>query len=93
MKTLSKEDYTDYAIRLHSDKWPKSLKVLNPYRSIATIFADKNGNPEVVLWWGGGFMHWGVAIGMENMQISHSAFRDYSAYKLPVEPGVYVWFE
>jgi len=91
LKSLNKEDYTDHAGRLHSDKWPKSLKVLNPGK--ATLAMDENVNPEIVLWWGGGIQHWGVAIGTESMQISHSAYRDYISYKLPVEPGVYVWFE
>jgi hypothetical protein len=90
LKTLSKEDYVDYGERLSSEEWPKSLKVLNPNRP--HVSTDENGNPKVRLMWGGGFLgHWGLEIGMENMKIPPSDFSQYGEYRLPVEPGVYVW--
>jgi hypothetical protein len=92
LKTLSKEDYTDHAIRLPVDKWSKSLKVLNPDR--VYLSTDENDNPKVRLMWGSGFLgHWGVEIGMEDMEIPPSDFSQWGEYRIPLEPGAYVWHE
>ena len=72
-----------------SIEWPKSLKVFNP--SYVYLGLDKNRNPQVSLTWGGPFAHWGVVIGMEDMGIPPSDLSQYGEYRLPVEPGVYVW--
>jgi len=89
MRTLDKEDYDVHGDRLHPDKWPKSLEVLKPPR--VNLYADDNGNPTVRIVWGGGFFHWGVEIGMEDMVIPPSDFNQMDEYWLLVEPGVYVW--
>ncbi|MCJ7673706.1 MAG: hypothetical protein MUO33_00970 [Sedimentisphaerales bacterium] len=101
LKTLSKEDCTGETIRLGYDSypfkskwpdsidWPKSLKVFNP--GYIELDLDENGNPKVRLTWGGPPGHWGVEIGMKDMEIPASDFSQYGEYRLPVEPGVYVW--
>jgi len=88
-KTLSKKDCIDN--RILSDKWPESLRELNP--KYVFFSTDENGNPKVRLTWGSGFGHWGVEIGMEDMKIPPSDFSQYGEYRLPLEPGVYVWHE
>jgi len=87
LKTVSKEDYSDY---LPYDKWPDSLKVLNPVG--AALSEDENGNPNVSVILGGSLPEWGLVIGPEDMKISSSAFRHYRKYRLPLEPGAYVWY-
>jgi hypothetical protein len=91
LKTLSKEDYADYGERLSSEEWPKSLKAFNPH--YVRVDLDENGNPKVRLTWGGALAHWGVEIGMEDMEIPPSDFSRWGEYRLPLERGVYVWHE
>lgn len=87
LKTVSKKDYTDY---LHPKEWPESLKVLNPVG--AALWEDEHGNPNVRVILGGSLPEWGLVIGMNDMEISSSSFRHYRSYKLPLEPGAYVWY-
>ncbi|MBW7990252.1 MAG: hypothetical protein FVQ84_09590 [Planctomycetes bacterium] len=89
MRTLDKEDYDESGVRLPRDEWPKSLKVLKP--PSVDLYTDDNGNPKVRIVWGGGFFHWGVEIGMEDMVIPPSDFNHMDEYWLLVETGVYVW--
>ena len=90
LNTLSKEHYTDSDGYIPYDELPKSLKILNSVR--VNVYADENGNPKVRIFWGGGAIgHWGVVIGMKDMKILPSDFSQYGEYRLPVEPGVYVW--
>lgn len=103
LRTLSKEDCTGEYIPLStgsspserhwpdSHEWPKSLKVSCPGYVILDL--DENHNPKVRLTWGGPFGHWGVEIGMEDMEIPPSDFRRYGEYRLPLERGAYVWHE
>lgn len=95
LKMLSKEehDYTEFnAVRIPSNKWSKSLKALKPGR--VNLLADENGNPKFRLMWGSGAMgHWGVDIGMRNMKTPPSDFSQWGEYRLPVEPGMYVWWQ
>jgi len=57
------------------------------------LSADENDNAKVRLMWSYGHIvgHWGVEIGAENMKIPPSDFSMYGEYRLPVEPGVYVF--
>ena len=73
------------------DEWPEPLKVLKPGKIFLSM--DENGNAKVRLVWGSSPIegHWGVEIGAENMKIPPSDFSMYGEYRLPVEPGVYVW--
>jgi len=87
--TLDKEDYNDFGVRLPRNEWPKSLRVLNPPG--INLFADENGNPSVRIVWGGGFFHWGVVIGMEDMATPPLNINEWAECWLPVEDGVYVW--
>jgi len=89
LKTLDKEDYDEHGDSLHPDKWPKSLTAVKP--GAVLLSADKNGNPQISIAWGGGFFHWGVSIGMEDMEIPPSDFRKSAGCWLLVEPGVYVY--
>ena len=103
LRTLSKEDCTGKTIDLFSDsdsfksywpdsiKWPKSLKVFNP--RYVNLDLDENANPKVRLEWGSALGHWGVEIGMEDMEIPPSDFSRYGEYRLPLQPGAYVWHE
>lgn len=88
LKRRGKEEPTGDAVRFISYGWPKSVKVLKP--RYVNFDLDENGNPKVRLTWGGGFGHWGVEIGMEDMEIPPSDFSQFGEYRLPLEPGVYV---
>lgn len=72
-------------------EWPESLKVFNPH--YVKLDLDENKNPMVSLTWGGPFAHWGVVIGMEDMEIPPSDLSRYGEYRLPLKSGVYVWHE
>ena len=93
LKTLDDEDYDNsYTDFSHNrSEWPESLRSLKPGRIF--LSADENGNAKVRLMWGSSPIegHWGVEIGAENMKIPPSDFSMYGEYRLPVEPGVYVW--
>ena len=92
--TLSKDDYnsSSHYNPIPPSKQPKSLKVLK--HGAVHLLADENGNPKVRSHWGGGlFGHWGFEIGMVDMEIPPSNFSHNGEYRLPVEPGVYVWRE
>jgi len=101
--TLNKKDCTGRYILLSSSsipfmrnwsdsrRWPKSLKLFNPGSVILDL--DENGNPKVRLEWGAALGHWGFEIGMEDMEIPPSDFRYHGEYRLPLEPGAYVWCE
>lgn len=91
LRTLSKEDCAGNVIRIPSERWPKSLKIFLPAH--VNLDLDKNGNPKVRFTWGSGFGHWGFEIGMEDMEIPPSDFSLYGEYRLPLEPGAYVWHE
>ena len=83
------DSYNGY-IRNRSE-WPEPLRKLKPGRIFLSM--DKNENPKVRLGWGSSPIegHWGIEIGAENMEIPPSDFSMYGEYRLPVEPGVYVW--
>ena len=103
LKTLSKEDCNGKTIDIHSYsspfkskwpdsiEWPKSLKVFNP--GYVNLDLDENSHPKIRLTWGAALGHWGVEIGMEDMKIPPSDFSRWGEYRLPLEPGVYVWHE
>jgi hypothetical protein len=103
LKTLSRKDCNGETMDLFSDagslksywpdklEWPRSLKVFNPH--YIELSMDENGNPRIRLTWGGPFGHWGIEIGMEDMEIPPSDLSQYGEFRLAVEPGVYVWHE
>jgi len=103
LRTLNKEDCTGGYININPDwsffkrKWPgsikcpRSLKVFKP--NYVNLGLDENGNPKVRLEWGAALGHWGFEIGMEDMEIPPSDFRFHGEYRLPLEPGAYVWCE
>jgi hypothetical protein len=103
LRTLNKKDCTGSYILLSSSsipfmrnwpdsrRWPKSLKLFNPGSVILDL--DENDNPKVRLEWGAALGHWGFEIGMEDMEIPASDFSRYGEYRLPLEPGAYIWYE
>ena len=91
LQTLSKEDYTVENVRIPPDEWPNSLKVLDPDPTSVYLWTDKNGNPKIRITWGGAIFHWGVTIGMEDMEIPSSYLNNFFDSWLLVEPGVYIW--
>jgi len=91
LKRRDKREPTGDTVRYISYGWPKSVKVLKP--RYVNLDLDENGNPKVRLTWGGGFGHWGVEIGMEDVETPPSDFSQFGEYRLPLEPGVYIWHE
>lgn len=78
-------------IRYWPDEWPISLIMFSPRSVILDL--DENTNPKVRLEWGSALGHWGFEVGMEDMEIPPSDFSRRGEYRLPVEPGVYVWYD
>jgi amino acid transporter len=79
---------------------PGAIASLNP--DFLRLRQDSSGRPAVRLSWTGLDVGWGVTIGSEQMEISSTAARrrvglglsmvyEDGEYRLPVEPGVYVW--
>lgn len=96
LESLDDEDYdsidNSYISFPHNRaEWPQPLKLLKSGRVF--LSADENDNAKVRLMWSYGHIvgAWGVEIGAENMKIPPSDFSMYGEYRLPVEPGVYVW--
>jgi hypothetical protein len=92
LKSRGDQYDTDHYQRIAGREWPEPLKALKP--GVVLLSADGSGNAKVRLMWGSGFMgHWGVEIGMEDMEIPASAFSEFGEYRVTLEPGVYVWHE
>jgi len=64
--------------------WPASVKKLSP--KFVTI---KLEGKAVKLWWGGGFGHWGLVVGPEDMVFPVSK----DEFIVPIASGAYVWSE
>ncbi|MCJ7508139.1 MAG: hypothetical protein MUO85_05335, partial [candidate division Zixibacteria bacterium] len=98
LKSLGDEDY-DRSDHSYNDfsrsraEWPEPLRALKPGKVF--LSADENGNAKVRLMWGSSPIegHWGVEIGVENMEIPPSDLSQYGEYRLSLEPGAYVWHE
>ena len=88
LKTLDKKDYIPRRDYLLADELPEALKAM--CFGVVSLSEDKNGNPEVYIFAGGDFHHWGATIGMEDMVISESDLESRYDSWLLVEPGVYV---
>jgi len=90
-ESLGDEDYDNHYSRISRSAWAESLKALKPNGVL--LSADENDNAKVRLMWRYGPIvgGWGVEIGAENMKIPPSDFSQFGEYRLPVEPGVYVW--
>ena len=71
-------------------EWPKCIKELSP--NDIQVFYDNN-NRQIQLTWGGGFGHWGLIVGPENMEIPESDFEPHGEYRAFLEPGAYVFHE
>ena len=89
LKTLDKKDYVGQSRSLPPEKIPEALKSM--WLGVVSLSEDKNGNPKVQTFAGGGFHHWGATIGLEDMVISESDLESRYECWLLFEPGVYVY--
>jgi len=89
LKTLDKEDYVPRRDYYSPDKLPEPVKGLG--LGVVFLSADKSGKPTVNFYSGGGFHHWGVTIGLEDMEIPESDLSFHYDALLLVQPGVYVY--
>ena len=91
LQSLGDENYDDHYSHIRRSEWVESVRALKP--GAVFLSADENDNVKVRLMWRCGPIvgGWGVEIGAENMAIPPSDFSDFGEYRLPVEPGVYVW--
>ncbi len=86
--------------------WPPTITRLNP--GYVDVGKTEDGQPKIRLTWGGGFGHWGIEIGPEDMEVPQTLERkgqefgppdhrytvyDTGEYRLPFAPGAYVWYE
>ena len=91
LQSLGSEEYRN-GNAISNAELPECLRGLKGAR--AELSADANGSAKVSLMWGSGIMgSWGVVMGMKDMEIPPSDFGTHGEYRLPVEPGVYVWTE
>jgi len=95
MKTYS-ENYTDESKNefmdeyISPDKIPDCLKPIR-YGGVFTFSKLPEGYLSINQGCGGGFIHWGVTIGMEDMPFPDSQFyNEHGILWLPIAPGVYV---
>ena len=88
----SEDFFRSYYKNLPPGTLPGFLEILKA--SDIDLSADENGNPRIRMDWGSGVLRsWGIVIGMEDMEIPPSKIELYGVYRLPLEPGVYVWHE
>lgn len=90
LRTFDKSAYQEPGDRVPVDQWPESLKALKPPWRVF-LEPDKKGNPQIRIVWGGAIFHWGLTIGLENMEIPPSRLDDEFEAWLLLEPGVYVY--
>lgn len=90
LRTFDKSDYEVPGDRVPTDQWPESLRALKPTGRVF-LGPDKRGNPLIRIVWGAATFHWGLTIGLEDMEIPPLELDDYYEAWLLVEPGVYVY--
>ena len=84
LKTIDSEDIDYYSQYSHRDELPEYVKAIGGSVSLST---DSNGNHVLHCSFGGGFDHWGVEIGAEDMKIPPSDYVSKAGYRMYVEPG------
>jgi len=95
LQLLDDKDYEyssdHYTASISRADLPEALRTLKDAKPM--LSADENGDAKIRLRWGSTPIegHWGIEIGAETMKIPPSDFSMYGEYRLPVEPGVYVW--
>jgi hypothetical protein len=91
LRTFDRSDYDEFGARVPRAKWHESLRKLKLTGGAVTVRADQKGKPQVEIIEGAAIFHWGLTIGMEDMEIPASKLKDGFAEWLLVEPGVYVY--
>jgi len=73
---------------------PEAIVELDPVH-VATYDLENNKGFKVRLTWGGGFGHWGIEVGPEDMAIPETEIQEdgYGEYRIPLTAGAYVWHE
>ncbi|MBW8017624.1 MAG: hypothetical protein FVQ82_15710 [Planctomycetes bacterium] len=84
---------TYHNIEDYPENLPKSITKLKPQY---IYLGDFNEGRYVEFQWGGGFSHWGIRIGMEDMETPNiigfvKITEDAQELRRPIEPGVYVF--
>jgi len=74
-------------ISLHREDYPAAVSAVKP---VDAYLHWENGVFTLKLSWGGGFGHYGVAVGPSNIPAPSSSANE---YRLPLAPGAYVWHE
>jgi len=76
--------------QIPEEQWPEVVRELRPeIVSVHGTGADR----ELLLWWGGGFMHWGLAVGDDKNGRAELRSRDPSEWTLTVDRAAYVWVD
>ncbi|KPK74525.1 MAG: hypothetical protein AMJ79_13855 [Phycisphaerae bacterium SM23_30] len=74
---------------------PEAIKKLKP-RYVDTLKLEEKEGFKVRLTWGGGFGHWGMVVGPEDMEIPPteiSAYDKSGEYRERLTDGAYIWYE
>ena len=87
LRTPDETDTSSYRHHMPDDKYPKALRSLGYF----SLSEDENRKPRIQVTYGGGFFHWAVVIGMEDMEVPVDDFKKRGIFWLLVEPGVYVY--
>jgi hypothetical protein len=87
LRTLDETDIEDYRHHVPDDKYPKAMRSLGYF----SLSHDEEGKPHIQITYGGGFYHWAVVIGMEDMEVPVDDFKQRRVSWLLLEPGVYVY--
>ncbi len=92
LRTISDKDYAGKnPDAMMFEELPECLQVLDPGTPYTS--RDENGHARLGLFWGSSRAGtWGVVIGMKDMKIPPSDYNEGGEYRLPLEPGVYVWY-
>lgn len=71
---------------------PECIKILSPI--YVDIEAENMDSKIVRITWGGGFGHWGLVVGPEDMETPESDLKPpHGEYRVPLEAGAYVFHE
>lgn len=83
-------DGYDGGILHEKSDWPEAVNTLKPN---FIIVSSKDRSRNVELWWGGGFVHWGLVVSTMNIDVKDR--RDFldDGFTLALTDESYVWVE